>query len=237
MSLLVMVRHGQASWHDADYDQLLSRGKEQARLLGVYWAERNLIFDRVYVGPRRRHWQTLEGIAKVYHERGLPWPEPIELPELDEHPGQLVLKHALTTLLEQEPALTDPAKVFEGDADLGRRHYLKLFQKVTRDWVRGQMRVAELESWRDFRARVEGAIDRMITVDGRKKVVSAFTSGGPVAAAVGFALGIDDEKTLELSWLVRNTACTEFLFAAERFSLASFNSHPHLATQDLLTYI
>lgn len=232
-----MVRHGQASLRDADYDQLSPRGEEQSRLLGAYWAERNLIFDRVYVGPRRRHRQTLDGVAAVYQERGLPWPEPIELLELDEHPGQLVLQRALPSLMKEEPALTDPATAFGQDADFAQRHYLKLFQKVTRDWVRGEMRVPELESWRDFRARVQGALQKMMAVDGRKKVIAAFTSGGPVAAAMGLALGIDDEKTLELSWLIRNTACTEFLFSTGRFSLATFNGHPHLATQDLLTYV
>jgi broad specificity phosphatase PhoE len=237
MSRLLMVRHGQASLHDADYDQLLPRGEEQSRLLGVYWAERNLIFDRLYVGPRRRHWQTLEEIRKVYHERRLAWPDPIELKELDEHPGQLLLKHALTTLTKQESTAADSTSAFETDADPGRRHYLKAFQKITRDWVRGEMRMPELESWRDFRARIEDAINIMITFDGRKRIVGVFTSGGPVAAAIGFALSVDDERTLELSWLVRNSACTEFLFSPGRFSLLSFNGHPHLATHDLLTYI
>jgi broad specificity phosphatase PhoE len=232
-----MVRHGQASLRHAEYDRLSRRGEEQSRLLGAYWAERNFIFSQVYVGPRWRHRQTLDGIAAVYQERGLAWPEPIELPELDEHPGQLVLQRALPALMKQESAPADPTAAFGKDADLAQRHYLKLYQKATRDWVRGEMLVPELESWRDFRARVEGALRKMIAVDGRKKLIAAFTSGGPVAAAMGLALGIDDEKTLELSWLVRNTACTEFLFSAGRFSLATFNGHPHLATQDLLTYI
>ena len=232
-----MVRHGQASWRDADYDQLSARGQEQARLLGVHWAQKNLLFDRAYVGPCRRHRQTLDEIAAVYRERGLLWPEPIELPGLDEYPGQLVLKHALPTLFEQEPGLPHPPSALDRNSELVQRQYLKLFQKVIRDWVRGEMHVPALGSWRDFRARVEGALQTMLAVDGRKKLIAAFTSGGPVAAGLGFALGIDDEKTLELSWLVKNTACTEFLFSAGRFSLATFNSHPHLANQDLLTYI
>jgi broad specificity phosphatase PhoE len=237
MSVLLMVRHGQASWRDDDYDQLSPRGREQARLLGVLWAERNLIFHHVYVGPRRRHRQTLDEVARVYRERGLDWPQPVELPGLDEHPGQLLLKHALPALMKQEPALADLPSALEQDAALAQRQYLKLFQKVTRDWVRGERRVPELELWRDFRSRVETSLQQMVTLDGRKKLIAAFTSGGPVAAAVGFALGLDDEKTLELSWLVRNTACTEFLFSTGRLSLASFNGHPHLATQELLTYI
>lgn len=237
MSVLFMVRHGQASFHDADYDQLSPRGEEQTRLLGTYWAGKSLIFDRIYLGPCRRHRQTLDGIAAVYHAHGLAWPEPVELPELDEYPGRVVFQHALSGLIKDGLPSGNAAAAFGQGSDFAQRQYLKLFQKVTRDWVRGEMRVPGLESWRDFRVRVEAALHKMVSVDGRKKLVAAFTSGGPVGAAMGFALGIDDEKTLELSWLVRNAACTEFLFSPGRFSLASFNGHAHLATSDLLTYI
>ena len=85
MSLLFLVRHAQASFHGDDYDQLSERGMEQSRRLGIHWAELSLSFDHVYVGPRRRHRQTLDAVAAVYRERGLNWPEPVELPELDEH--------------------------------------------------------------------------------------------------------------------------------------------------------
>ena len=82
-----MVRHGQASFHADDYDQLSTRGVEQARLLAVHWAELKLSSDHVYVGPRRRHQQTLDAVAGVFRERGLNWPEPERLAELDEHFG------------------------------------------------------------------------------------------------------------------------------------------------------
>ena len=70
MSLLVVVRHGQASFDAEDYDQLSGRGVDQARLLGAYWAGLKLTFDQVYLGPRRRHQQTLDAVAAVYRERG-----------------------------------------------------------------------------------------------------------------------------------------------------------------------
>jgi len=229
-----MVRHGQASLRHSDYDQLLPHGQEQARLLGVHWADRDLHFNHVYVGPRRRHRQTLDAIASVYRKRGLSWPDAIELPELDEYPGQLLMQRAAGLMNEDAP-LCDPT--LEQDSDVAQRQYLKLFQKVTRDWVRGDVPAPDLESWKDFRARVQGALQKIIRGEARQQLIAAFTSGGPVAAAVGMALDLGDEKTLELSWLTRNTACTEFLFSTGRLSLAAFNHHPHLATKELLTYI
>ena len=81
MSLLFIVRHGQASFHADDYDQLSTLGMEQARQLALLWAEQNLSFDHVCVGPRRRHRQTMEAVAAVYRDRGLKWPKPVKLPE------------------------------------------------------------------------------------------------------------------------------------------------------------
>src|SRR5262245_2455219 len=87
MSLLVLVRDGQAAVAADDYDQLSPLGIEQSRRLGAYWAELNLVFDQAFFGPRRRHRQTIEAVAAVYRERGLSWPEPVQMPELDEHFG------------------------------------------------------------------------------------------------------------------------------------------------------
>jgi hypothetical protein len=57
-----------------------------------------------------------------------------------------------------------------------------------------------------------------------------------IGASVGEALDLAPQKTLEVSWTSRNASYTEFLFSGERFSLSSFNNHPHLEEPELLTY-
>ena len=54
MSVLTLIRHGQASFFDANYDQLSPVGERQMRALGEYWARRHLHFDEVCTGPRVR---------------------------------------------------------------------------------------------------------------------------------------------------------------------------------------
>lgn len=237
MSLLFLVRHGQASFHADDYDQLSERGVEQSRQLGLHWADLNLIFDHVYVGPRRRHRQTVDAVAAVYRERGLHWPEPVELPELDEHCGQDVLTRSLPDLMQRDPVIRDMREKLRKDSDTAQRDYLRLFQKVTRLWVRHELSLPDLEAWHEFRDRVQRGLAKITETAGSKKRVAVFSSGGPVAAAMGFALNLDDEKTLELSWVVRNTAYAEFLFSRGRFSLVTFNAVPHLTDPHLLTFI
>ena len=237
MSLLYLVRHGQASFYGDDYDQLSELGVEQAHRLGVHWAELNLSFDHVYVGPRRRHRQTLDTIAAVYRGRGLRWPESRSLPELDEHSGPEVLTRALPELLQRDPVIRELKKKFRRDSDTAQRDYLRVFQKVTRMWVRRELSLPELEAWHEFRSRVQTGLTRMTDVTGSKMKIVAITSGGPVAVATGFALALAEEKTLELSWVIRNAAYSEFLFSRGRFSLLSFNAVPHLTDPHLQTFL
>lgn len=237
MSLLFIVRHGQASFHADDYDQLSTRGVEQARQLALHWTELNLRFDHVYVGPRRRHRQTCDAVAGVYHERGLSWPEPVKLPELDEHFGSDVLTRSLPDLMQRDPAIREMKEKWRKDSDTAQRDYLRLYQKVARMWVRRELRLPDMEAWHEFRDRVERGLTRMTDGAGSKRKVVAFSSGGPVAAATAFALNLNDEKTFELSWTVRNAAYTEFLFSRGRFSLVAFNVAAHLTNPQLLTFI
>ena len=237
MSLLFVVRHGQASFYADDYDQLSPRGVEQTRQLGLYWADLNLTFDHIYVGPRRRHRQTLDAVAAVYCERGLSWPEPMALPELDEHFGYDVLTRSLPDLIQRDTAIREMSEKLRKDSDTAQRDYLRLFQKVTRMWVRRELSLPDLEAWHEFRRRVQQGLAKMTGASGSNQKVVAFSSGGPVAAAMGLALNLDDEKTLELSWVVRNAAFSEFLFSRGRFSLMAFNATPHLTNPRLLTFI
>ena len=65
LSSLLLVRHGQASLHAKNYDELSSVGVEQARQLGAAWAERKLVLDALYCGPRRRHRDSVEQLRSA----------------------------------------------------------------------------------------------------------------------------------------------------------------------------
>lgn len=232
-----MVRHGQASVQSDDYDQLSPTGMAQSRRLGLHWAKQKLLFDQIYFGPRQRHRQTMEAVQAVYKEQRLPWPEPGLLEGLDEHFGQNVILRALPDLMKTDPALRELVARFKKGDRSELRPYLKIFQQVMRSWVRGELKMPDLEAWHEFRVRIHGVLDEIIAAGGGKKKVLAFTSGGPIAASMGRALSIDDEKTLDLSYIVRNATCAEFLFSGNRFSVLTFNAVPHLEDADLITYI
>ena len=62
MAKLLLVRHGQASYGQLDYDRLSPRGEAQARLLGPYLAAQQP--SALFVGPLVRQQQTARSRAK-----------------------------------------------------------------------------------------------------------------------------------------------------------------------------
>src|ERR1700744_2931276 len=58
MGVLLLVRHGQASLGEAEYDQLSGLGLRQAQILGARLAGTDLRVDRVVCGTRARQRDT-----------------------------------------------------------------------------------------------------------------------------------------------------------------------------------
>lgn len=227
MGTLVLVRHAQASFFGRSYDELSPLGREQARALGAHWATHGVAFDRVYVGPRRRHRQTLDIVAGVYGERGLPWPAPLDLPDLDEHQGIAAVKHRLGRSDADNDAL-HPDEIGEAERERVVRQFFRQYVEVMRDWARGGFDVDGVESWAAFRQRALRALDAVCGHEPGARV-AAFTSGGFVCASVGWLLGLDEDRVIDLSLVLRNTALTEVSFSARRRNLVTFNALPHLA--------
>ena len=94
----------------------------------------------------------------------------------------------------------------------------------------------EVESWTQFKARVQSGVSRIRREAGTGKNVVAITSGGPISATVAHVMNLAPLVAIELLWLSRNCSFSEFLFSGDRFSMHSFNSIPHLDDRRLLTY-
>jgi len=238
MALLTLVRHGQASFLKENYDKLSERGEQQSRILGEYWLRTGAVFDQVYHGPACRHLHTGEIVASVYREAAAAWPEPVTLPELDEYPGIEVVRTFLPGLMETHEDIRALEAEFRqaDEQDVAFRLYDRLFARITRMWVNEELDSPDVEKWKDFCERIDRGLALIRDNAGKNARIAVFTSGGVIGATVRAALDLSPQKTLEMSWTSRNASYTEFLFSPERFSLASFNNHPHLEDEELLTY-
>jgi broad specificity phosphatase PhoE len=221
MGTLYLVRHGQASFGAADYDQLSELGKKQSERLGQYWRERGITFDAVLTGTLRRHAQTWAGIAAGagYDQQAL------ELEGLNEYDSEAVI------------AAIHPHPLPKPDTPELYRHHFRLLRDGLRQWMNGVVSPRGMPSYTDFLAGVTGALDQVRrNHEGKVLIVS---SGGPIATAVGHVLGTTPETTIELNLRIRNSAVSEFNYNPKRHSLLSFNTLPHLddpARADWVTY-
>lgn len=235
MSEIWVVRHGQASLRAADYDQLSTLGEEQVRLMGTYYANLHKSWDRVIVGPKKRHRQTYEGIRSAYEAIGRPFPEAEVMPEFDEHSGASVVKKVLSKEkgVDQDGLLPSHIKTKDDE-----RYYFERFQEISSSWASGELVDEDYESFAAFRERVTAGLRQLEEEAGTTSTCLVVCSGGPVATCAGHVLGLNDEEKMKLSWIVFNGAHVSFRFGKDRpLSVVQFNALPNFSEPRLITMI
>lgn len=225
MGTLYLVRHGQASFGEDDYDRLSPLGHRQAHRLGQYLRERfrreNVEIDTVLMGSLTRHRETWEGIAE-----GAGWSMAPEVwPGLNEYDSE-----ALIEAIHPEPlARPDTPELY--------RHHFRLLRDALKAWMRGHIAPRGMPAYTDFVDGIEAALSHVRqNCKGHALIVS---SGGPISTAVGRVLETPPETTIELNLRIRNTALTEFAFTPKRHMLVTYNTLPHLDSEthkDWVTY-
>jgi broad specificity phosphatase PhoE len=238
MSSLFLVRHGQASFLERNYDKLSAKGEEQSRILGSYWAGLKLGFDHVYSGPRVRQRETARLVGEAYKRAGLPWPEPTVLPEFDEFQAEAVLERSLPELIESDSGIRKMHQAFRDSQTRPEQFktFQQIFEVVIGRWADGKLPLEGIEPWADFSARVQRGLAKFPENGNRGQRIAIFSSGGPVGVAMQRALDLSTEATLKAAWMVRNCAYSEFLFSAGRFTLSSYNATPHFTDPEFLTH-
>ena len=222
MGQIYLVRHGQASFGAADYDQLSALGYEQSRLLGVWFAQCGLSFDRVVVGGLKRHRQTAEAcLAEL--PGALPPAQWIDDPGLEEYDHVQMLNVS-------RPELQEKAAMggYLAQHDNPRRAFQQLFEDAMGRWMSGRYDTDYRETWTAFRGRCVGALARVQADAGRSQRAVVFSSGGPISAIAQELLGLSDARTAALNWTIANTAVTKLLHSGNQISLSYLNAYPHL---------
>jgi broad specificity phosphatase PhoE len=238
MSRLFLIRHGQASFLEQNYDKLSATGERQALLLGEYWSRRGLIFDQVVSGPRARQLETARIVGDVYQRAGLQWPGMRTMNEFDEYHGEFVMDATLPGLVEKDAEVRELQQAFLHASSKEEQHksFQRLFEVVIGKWVSGEIQVPDVESWPLFCRRVQWGLEVICSSNGRGQNVAVFSSGGPIGVTMQRALDLSAQNTLKVAWMARNCSFSEFLFSGDRFTLSSFNALPHLDEPELLTY-
>jgi broad specificity phosphatase PhoE len=211
MPTLYLVRHGQASFGAADYDQLSELGARQSERLGAWFASVGVTFEAVYTGTLRRHAQTLDGIVRGL---GCAAPPTTTLPGLNEYDSHAVLATVLT-----EP-LPPPR-----NAEDVRQHF-RLLRQGLLAWADGRVQPAGMPTHAHFVGGVADALQQVC--NSRRGDVLMVSSGGPIATAVAHVLGAPAATAIELNLRIANSALSAFAFTPKGHRLVTFNTLPHL---------
>jgi len=213
--ILHLVRHGQASFHAEDYDQLSPLGAEQARALGVQLAARGVPIDALYSGPRRRQLDTARHLRDAARANGAQLPEPTQLDALDEVPFREILNANLQRT---------------GVRPRDKREAVQLLQGALLAWAQGELPDAGCESFDAFAQRIDGAL-AVLTQHAPGHIV-AVTSAGPIALALRHARApgtATPSATMKIAASLGNASVTRFLHDGAGLTLQVANDVDHLS--------
>ncbi|MCA9692501.1 MAG: histidine phosphatase family protein [Nannocystaceae bacterium] len=243
MSSLLVIRHGQASFGQDDYDVLSSLGRSQSRQLGTFLARRGVAIHAVYSGPAKRHQDTAALMIEATRADGATIPDAVIDASFDEYPAFEVIAHYLPALIDDGmiPAvLAERYRQSALDPVTHRQTFEAMFRVVLARWAEGSLvspTASSIETFAEFRERVRGGLTRLIEAHGRGATIAVVTSAGPCAASLTLAVSATPVETIHQSLVVANTAITELKYRdAQDITLYRFNSVPHLQSRALVTH-
>lgn len=231
MSVLLLVRHGQASFGKRDYDALSERGHEQSRILGRALADQGTRPALIVRGALKRHRETADGIVV-----GLGG-EPVEIVE-DHGWDEFDFAHVMTVhkplYKSRTLALLDVART---PASQRRAKFQAIFEEATSRWTGGEADDEYEESFPAFSARVDAALRRTAERVEAGGTVVVVSSGGPIGLVASHLLAGDASLWGQLNKVAVNTAVTKVISGRSGLTLSSYNAHGHLEhDRSLITY-
>lgn len=234
MGLLLLVRHGQASFGAEDYDVLSPLGTTQGRRLGVHLRDRGLEPAIVLHGGMRRQRETAEALLA-----GAEADVPVEVDPMWAEFDHLAVIAAYAALADSPLSDEDRARLDAGDLD--RREFQQVFEKATARWASEKHDDDYAESYRAFTTRVRDGLARAAREAGAGRVAVVVTSGGPIAAASAMLTEVgEDARNLSAAWqrlnaVVVNGSVTRVVVGSTGARLLTFNEHSWLEPE-LVTY-
>lgn len=227
MPVIYLVRHGQASWGKADYDELSSNGIAQAQHLGGMLIKRIGRPDRVICGDMRRHQQTAEH-ALTHMGLSAEWSIDPRWNEYDHQ--ELIIRH--------NPKYRNRAYML---ADLARtlkpkEAFQEVFEQALDRWVSGVYDHEYRESWSAFRQRIDDGLNSAVNNDASTTMI--FTSGGAISATVRRLWNMPDSEWRKLNRVIANASLTKIVVGRRGMHLSTFNDHGHFEGEHrhLLSY-
>lgn len=211
MPVVLLVRHGQASFGAADYDALSDLGRRQSVVVGAELARRGLREPVAVHGSLRRQRDTA---AIALEAAGLDVAPRTEA-RFDEYDHLGLLERYA------QPPPDDPPPT-------SSRQVQGLLDTALRAWVDDAD-----GGWPAFSGGARDALSELLGALPKGRDAVVFTSGGIVAAVCAGLLGLGAAGVVALNRVTVNGAVTTLVAGASGTSLLTFNEHAHLPPGDV----
>lgn len=213
MSMLYLVRHGQASAGTHDYDRLSPLGRHQSELLGQWWTQQGFAPDHAYHGSLLRQRDTAHLAL--------------------EHLGSKLQPSVHEGLNEYRHRVIDQHFGLAGNQGQSESMTFDDYVNVMQRWRDHQAHpeTPDIEPWADFAARGWQTMLDLHAGQADKPHHVFFTSGGIIATVMAAVLGLDFAHTIDAIWRIRNTSITTIHFDGQHARLIEFNTIPHLQAE------
>ncbi|MDO9355018.1 MAG: histidine phosphatase family protein [Solirubrobacteraceae bacterium] len=225
MSVLLLVRHAQATFGLGTYDKLSEHGQRQATHLGETLARRAIKVDRIISGDLERQRETAELIAAALGTG----PASIE-PAWNEYEHLPLIARVKPAYRKQWMMVADLAR--SGNPN---RKLQEVIDQALVAWVGDEVEDSpgpaaarepdDVEPFSAYSGRIADALDSASQGSGTTLVVS---SAGTIAAAVAPLLGIPPVAWPAQHRVMVNTGITKVVRGQRGITLISFNEHGHL---------
>lgn len=234
MASIYVIRHGQASFGEENYDKLSTLGCRQAEVLGEYLRDCGIHFDATYSGDLQRQQKTAKLAlasqpADTHHKIDA---------RLNEINNEEQLDGLLPEVLQKNSALQ--ALVDRGFTS--SKDYQKVLKQVFNYWVSPNCPDSSIQSWASYSSDVRAAMVEIMATHGSGKSIGVFTSGGTIATIVAQVLGLSSEHVYSFYEPVINCSVTQLFYSGDKVSLSYYNDHSFLdllgvqKNESLVTY-
>ena len=214
MGNLTLIRHGQASFGEKDYDNLSDLGRKQGNLLGEYFNRQDVTFDQFFCGDLKRQVATIQAINNNY--------KPEILIGLNEYDAE--------TLIESYFSGDIPFEIFQD-----KKKYFRIMRLALQKWQNNELKGLK-NCWYDFRHQVLESLKYM--TKNTESNTLAVTSGGPISLMLSEIFKSAPSTMIDLNLQIKNTSITKIVVTKKRLYLNEFNSTPHLVNSGakMITY-
>lgn len=219
MSVLYLVRHGQASFGTDDYDRLSDLGKEQSLITGRFLAAQGVEPVRIVHGEMLRQRQTAEGVLEGLG-RGAGARTTIT-PDVDPGWNEYNAWELTAALPETDPRATHDSKIFQAELERGCAR-----------WASGEHDEDYSETYRAFTNRVDRALDDVCAAMGSGQSTIVVSSAGAIAWTAARLIGGGFDQWMAFNRVTINTGITKIITGRGGTSLISFNDHGHQSPQN-----